>query len=66
MTSLANQLKSLAVPHTQAILGDDKKRVSLLFDPTEAANIDKDAVFAIGEFVLISCLSNTRNLPRIE
>jgi len=48
MTSLANQLKSLALPHTQAILGDERKRVSLLFDPSEAANIDKEAVFAIG------------------
>lgn len=48
MTSLANQLKALAVPHTQSLLGDDKKRVSLLFDPTEAANLDKEAVFDIG------------------
>ena len=48
MTSLANQLKSLALPHTQAILGDQSKRVSLLFDPTEAANLDKEAVLAIG------------------
>lgn len=53
MTSLASQLKSLALPHTQAILGDERKRVSLLFDPTEAANLDKEAVFAVGEFSLL-------------
>lgn len=51
MTSLANQLKSLALPHTQALLGDEKKRVSLLFDPTEAANLDREAIFAIGKHV---------------
>ncbi|XP_067928293.1 HEAT repeat-containing protein 1-like [Watersipora subatra] len=48
MTSLANQLKSLALPHTQTVLGDQTRRVSLLFDPTEAANLDKDALFALG------------------
>ena len=52
MTSLASQLKSLALPHTQAILGDERKRVSLLFDPTEAANLDREAVFAIGNIQL--------------
>lgn len=50
MTSLANQLKALAVPHTQSLLGDERKRVSLLFEPTEAANLDKEAIFAIGRF----------------
>jgi len=48
MTSLAQQLQRLAVPHTQAVLGEDKQRLSLLFDPKEAANLDREAVFAIG------------------
>jgi U3 small nucleolar RNA-associated protein 10 len=48
MTSLALQLQRLAVPHTQAILGEDKKRPSLLFDPKEAANLDKETVYGIG------------------
>ena len=48
MTSLALQLKQLAVPHTAVSLVADKKRVSLLFDPKEAANLDREAVFALG------------------
>ncbi|XP_064652664.1 HEAT repeat-containing protein 1-like [Lineus longissimus] len=48
MTSLALQLQKLSVPHTQAILGEDKKRPSLLFDPKEAANLDKETVYGIG------------------
>ena len=49
MTSLAQQLKKLAVPHTQAVLGEDKRRASLLFDPKEAATLDKETVHAIGK-----------------
>ncbi|XP_062578566.1 HEAT repeat-containing protein 1-like [Saccostrea cucullata] len=48
MTSLAKQLERLAVPHTRAVYGEDKRRKSLLFDPREAAALDKEAVFAIG------------------
>lgn len=54
MTSLANQLKALAVPHTQSLLGDDKKRASLMFDPTEAANLDREAIFDIGMIAVIN------------
>jgi len=49
MTSLAQQLKALAVPHTQSLLAPERKKVSLLFDPNEAANLDKGTVFAIGK-----------------
>ena len=53
MTSLALQLESLAVPHTVTSLKpDSKKRASLLFDPQEAANLDKEAVFALGACAL--------------
>ncbi|XP_053394592.1 HEAT repeat-containing protein 1-like isoform X2 [Mercenaria mercenaria] len=48
MTSLAKQLQRLAVPHTQTILGEDKKKASLLFDPKEAASIDRETFHALG------------------
>lgn len=52
-TSLAEQLKKLRAPQT-AILLQDKKRSSLLFDPKEAANLDKETVLSIGDiFYLI-------------
>ncbi|CAD1476631.1 unnamed protein product, partial [Heterotrigona itama] len=47
-TSLAEQLKKLRTPQTQ-ILYQDKKRASLLFDPREAANLDKETVLSIGQ-----------------
>lgn len=46
-TSLAEQLKRLALPQTTA-LKRDKKRPSLLFDPKEAANLSKETVYQIG------------------
>lgn len=49
MTSLAKQLQRLAVPHTQSILGEDKKKASLLFDPKEAASIDRETFYALGK-----------------
>ncbi|XP_034311475.2 HEAT repeat-containing protein 1 [Magallana gigas] len=48
MTSLAKQLERLAVPHIRAVYGEDKRRKSLLFDPKEAAALDKEAIYAIG------------------
>ncbi|XP_035743591.1 HEAT repeat-containing protein 1-like [Vespa mandarinia] len=47
-TSLAEQLRKLRAPQT-AILLQDKKRSSLLFDPKEAANLDKETVLNIGQ-----------------
>lgn len=46
-TSLAAQLKKLRTPQTNLLL-QDKKRASLLFDPKEAANLDRDTVLSIG------------------
>ncbi|KAM9316162.1 HEAT repeat-containing protein 1 [Gastrophryne carolinensis] len=48
MTSLAHQLKRLALPQTDSSLLQRQKVVSLLFDPKEAATIDRDTFFAIG------------------
>ncbi|XP_012257559.2 HEAT repeat-containing protein 1 [Athalia rosae] len=47
-TSLAAQLKKLAAPQT-SLLYQSKKKPSLLFDPSEAANLDKVTVFEIGQ-----------------
>lgn len=47
-TSLAEQLKKLKVPQTSLIGKKDKKRASLLFDPKEAATIDRETYFKIG------------------
>ncbi len=61
MTSLAQKLKQLAVSHTQAVFAPDKSRASLLFDPKDAANLDKEAIFAIGKaigtYMVITILS---------
>lgn len=46
-TSLARQLKQLRTPQT-ALLHQDKKHASLLFDPREAANLDRETVLNIG------------------
>ncbi|XP_018325766.1 HEAT repeat-containing protein 1 [Agrilus planipennis] len=46
-TSLAEQLQRLAVPQTSAIIRG-KKRASLLFDPSEAANLNRETVYQIG------------------
>ncbi|KAF9811952.1 hypothetical protein SFRURICE_021309, partial [Spodoptera frugiperda] len=46
-TSLAEQLKKLTVPQS-TIYKDDNKTVSLLFDPKEAANKDRDTFYEIG------------------
>lgn len=46
-TSLAAQLKRLRTPQTNLLL-QDKKRDSLLFDPKDAANLDRDTVLSIG------------------
>ena len=46
-TSIASQLKKLQAPQT-ALLNLDKQKPSLLFDPREAANLDRSAVYDIG------------------
>lgn len=49
MTSLAQQLQRLALPQTDPSLLSRHEVASLLFDPKEAATIDRDTAFAIGE-----------------
>lgn len=46
-TSLARQLEQLKTPQT-SLLHQTKKRASLLFDPREAANLDRETVLSIG------------------
>uniref|UniRef100_A0A2R9BJZ2 HEAT repeat-containing protein 1 n=1 Tax=Pan paniscus TaxID=9597 RepID=A0A2R9BJZ2_PANPA len=48
MTSLAQQLQRLALPQSDASLFSRDEVASLLFDPKEAATIDRDTAFAIG------------------
>nr|XP_008527120.1 PREDICTED: HEAT repeat-containing protein 1 [Equus przewalskii] len=48
MTSLAQQLQRLALPQTDPSLLSRDEVASLLFDPKEAATIDRDTAFAIG------------------
>lgn len=48
-TSLAEQLKKLAAPQT-SILVHRKKRLSLLFDPKDAADINRETFYKIGKF----------------
>lgn len=55
-TSLAEQLKKLALPESSR-LEDKKKKVSLLFDGTEAAALDRDAFYDIGVDGLKSLIS---------
>ncbi|XP_015171671.1 PREDICTED: HEAT repeat-containing protein 1 isoform X2 [Polistes dominula] len=47
-TSLAEQLKKLRVPQTTLLL-QERKRFSLLFDPKEAASLEKETVLSIGQ-----------------
>ncbi|XP_004640899.1 HEAT repeat-containing protein 1 isoform X1 [Octodon degus] len=48
MTSLAQQLQRLALPQSDPSLLSRDVVASLLFDPKEAAAIDRDTAFAIG------------------
>ncbi|XP_069374153.1 HEAT repeat-containing protein 1 isoform X2 [Paralichthys olivaceus] len=48
MTSLAHQLKRLALPQNDPALLNRKEVVSLLFDPKDAASMDKNNFYALG------------------
>lgn len=48
MTSLAHQLKRLALPQSDANLLTRREVASLLFDPKEAASMDRSTFFALG------------------
>ena len=48
LTSLSAQLKRLQVPQTNLLnVAGDRKRVSFLYDPKEAANMDSEAVYCV-------------------
>ena len=48
VTSLSEQLKRLQVPQTNVLASiNDQRRVSFLYDPKEAANLDSEAVYSI-------------------
>ena len=49
-TSLAAQLKKLAVPETQNLLTGDFKQASFLYDDQEAATYTKQHFYNIGKF----------------
>ncbi|KAM8947887.1 HEAT repeat-containing protein 1 isoform 2-T2 [Pelodytes ibericus] len=48
MTSLAHQLKRLALPQTDSSLFNRRQVASLLYDGKEAANIDRETFYALG------------------
>ena len=47
-TSLARQLQKLAAPQTDTFLHQGRKKASLLFDASEAANYDIQDIYGIG------------------
>lgn len=49
MTSLAHQLKRLALPQSDPALLTRKEVASLLFDPKDAASMDRSTFYALGE-----------------
>lgn len=64
MTSLAEQLKRLALPQTDPSLLDRSEVASLLFTCKEAATIDRDTFFAIGEFGCLDATGFKNNLSK--
>ena len=48
----------LQLPSVAATFTDKKRRVSFLFDPSEAGNLDKEAVLGLGEFPFFKILIN--------
>ena len=47
-TSLAQQLRTLSLPQVTSQFNSDRRRVSILFDEKEAANLDKATLHDIG------------------
>lgn len=50
MTSLAHQLKRLALPQNDPNLLTRREVASLLFDPKDASSMDRSTFFALGTF----------------
>lgn len=57
MTSLAHQLKRLALPQSDPSLLSRKEVASLLFDPQDAATMDRSTFYALGRLSIPSDLS---------
>lgn len=66
MTSLAQQLQRLALPQSDPSLLSRDEVASLLFDPKEAATIDRDTAFAIGCTGLEELLGIDPSFERFE
>ncbi|XP_004712243.1 HEAT repeat-containing protein 1 [Echinops telfairi] len=66
MTSLAQQLQRLALPQSDPSLLCRDEVASLLFDPKEAATIDRDTAFAIGCTGLEELLGIDPSLEQFE
>lgn len=49
MTSLAHQLKRLALPQNDRNLLSRREVASVLFDPRDAAGMDRSTFYALGE-----------------
>lgn len=49
MTSLAHQLKRLALPQNDPNLFTRKEVASLLFEPKHAATMDRNTFYALGK-----------------
>lgn len=64
MTSLAEQLKRLALPQNDPSLLNRSEVASLLFSCKEAASIDRDTFFAIGEFSCLDASDSKNHLSR--
>lgn len=65
MTSLAHQLKRLALPQSDPALLSRREVASLLFDPKDAATIDRSTFYALGEFwpSIKACFHDTQLTP---
>jgi len=53
MTSLAHQLKRLALPQNDSNLLSRREVASVLFDPKDAATMDRSTFYALGELLVL-------------
>lgn len=58
MTSLAHQLKRLALPQSDPALLTRREVASLLFDPQDAATMDRSTFYALGTLCKPSSVSS--------
>lgn len=58
MTSVSEQLRRLALPETQILKKNDNKTASLLYDYSDAAKLDKETYYGLGNLTLLSLIWN--------